>query len=115
MQAPENQPFQADRHRTSRRTFLRGVGVAMALPWLESIPVWGSALARDGTPGPFPRRFAALFMGNGINSKHWWAKGSGADMELGKSLASRVLGELEGGPAGTHDPSTAALIAKLRA
>ena len=25
-------------------------------------------------------------MGNGINSQHWWAKGSGADMELGKSL-----------------------------
>ena len=58
----------------------------MALPWLESIPVWGSAPAVDGTPGPFPRRFAALFMGNGINSQHWWAKGSGADMELGKSL-----------------------------
>ncbi|MSU35827.1 MAG: DUF1552 domain-containing protein [Pedosphaera sp.] len=58
----------------------------MTLPWLESIPVWGVPLAKDGTPGPFPRRFAALFMGNGINSKHWWAKGSGADMELGKSL-----------------------------
>jgi hypothetical protein len=58
----------------------------MALPWLESIPVWGSAPATDGTPVAFPRRFAALFMGNGINSKHWWAKGSGADMELGKSL-----------------------------
>jgi hypothetical protein len=25
-------------------------------------------------------------MGNGINSQHWWAKGSGTDMELGKSL-----------------------------
>jgi hypothetical protein len=25
-------------------------------------------------------------MGNGINSKHWWAKGSGAEMELGTSL-----------------------------
>jgi hypothetical protein len=25
-------------------------------------------------------------MGNGINSQHWWARGSGADMELGKSL-----------------------------
>jgi hypothetical protein len=25
-------------------------------------------------------------MGNGINPKHWWAKGSGADMELSKSL-----------------------------
>ncbi|MEO8425966.1 MAG: DUF1552 domain-containing protein [Verrucomicrobiota bacterium] len=70
----------------SRRRFLRGVGVAMALPWLESIPVWGAALAKDGTPGPFPRRFATLFMGNGINSQHWWAKGFGADMELGKSL-----------------------------
>ena len=58
----------------------------MALPWLESIPVWGIGPAKDGTPGPFPRRFAALFMGNGINSQHWWAKGSGADMELGKSL-----------------------------
>src|SRR5256714_5534521 len=72
--------------RTSRRRFLRGVGVAMALPWLESIPVWGAAPAKDGAPGPFPKRFATLFMGNGINSQHWWAKGSGAGMELGKSL-----------------------------
>ena len=55
----------------------------MALPWLESIPVWGAGPAKDGTPGPFPKRFAALFMGNGINSKHWWAKGSGEEMELG--------------------------------
>jgi len=74
------------KHQTSRRRFLHGVGVAMALPWLESISVWGAEPAKDGTPGPFPKRFAALFMGNGINSKHWWAKGSGADMELGKSL-----------------------------
>jgi hypothetical protein len=58
----------------------------MALPWLESVPVWGTEPARDGTPGPFPKRFAALFMGNGINAKHWWAKGAGAAMELGKSL-----------------------------
>lgn len=70
----------------SRRRFLRGLGVAMALPWLESIPVWGTEPLKDGTPGPFPKRFGALFMGNGINSKHWWAKGSGAEMELGKSL-----------------------------
>src|SRR5882724_9141179 len=75
-----------DRSRIPRRTFLRGVGVAMALPWLESIPVWGVEPPKDGATGTFPRRFAALFMGNGINSEHWWAKGSGADMELGKSL-----------------------------
>ncbi len=71
---------------TSRRRFLRGIGVAMALPWLESIPVWGAEPAEERTPGPFPKSFVALFMGNGINSRHWWAKGSGADMELGKSL-----------------------------
>jgi hypothetical protein len=52
----------------------------MALPWLESIPVWGSANPSG------PRRFAALFMANGINPDEWWAKGSGADMELGKCL-----------------------------
>jgi hypothetical protein len=69
----------------SRRTFLRGAGVAMALPWLESIPTWGSQSATVGAAG-FPKRFATLFMACGINSDHWWAKGSGADMELGKSL-----------------------------
>ncbi len=35
-------------------------------------------------------------------------------VELGKTLAGRVLAELEGGPPGAHDPSTAALIGKLR-
>ena len=25
----------------SRRTVLRGVGVTMALPWMESLTVWG--------------------------------------------------------------------------
>jgi hypothetical protein len=58
----------------------------MALPWLESVPAWGAAPAKDGTAQAFPRRFAALFMGNGINSKHWWATGAGPEMQLGKSL-----------------------------
>jgi hypothetical protein len=69
-----------------RRTFLRGAGVAVALPWLESVPVWGAA-PNGGGPAPQPpRRFAALFMGNGINADHWWARGDGGAMELGKSL-----------------------------
>jgi hypothetical protein len=70
--------------RITRRTVLRGLGVTLALPWMESLPAWGSPA--DGT-GPFPQRFAVLFMGNGINGNHWWAKGSGAEMKLGKSLA----------------------------
>jgi hypothetical protein len=67
--------------RIGRRTFLRGVGVAVALPWLESIPVWGGPAA-----AAFPRRFAVLFMGNGINPNHWYANGAGADMTLSKTL-----------------------------
>jgi len=70
--------------RISRRTFLRGAGVVMALPWLESLPVRG--VDASAAPGRFPQRFAAVFMGNGINPNHWWAKGSGAEMELGKTL-----------------------------
>ena len=73
----------------SRRTLLRGAGVAMALPWLESIRVWGALTpaAPDFDPSAaFPKRFAALFMGNGINGNHWWAKGAGAEMQLSQSL-----------------------------
>jgi hypothetical protein len=56
----------------------------MALPWLESLPVRGVDSA--ASPRLFPQRFAAVFMGNGINPNHWWAKGSGATMELSKTL-----------------------------
>jgi hypothetical protein len=67
----------------SRRTVLRAAGVAMALPWLESLPVLA---ARSDRPRGFPKRFAVLFMGNGINGNHWWARGNGAEMTLSKSL-----------------------------
>jgi len=43
----------------------------------------------------------------GVDSFDQWG------VELGKSLATRVRGELDGGPAGAHDPSTAALIRRL--
>jgi hypothetical protein len=76
----------AERFKINRRTVLRGVGVTMALPWLESMPVWGQQPALEGVGTAFPRRFAALFMGNGINPNHWSAKGAGKDMELSKSL-----------------------------
>src|SRR4051812_18835747 len=67
-----------------RRTIFRGVGVTMALPWLESVPVWGAE--PTPVPGVLPQRFAAVFMGNGINGNHWSAKGAGAEMELSKTL-----------------------------
>jgi Protein of unknown function (DUF1552) len=75
----------------TRRTFLQGVGVTMALPFLESLPGVSTASAAtidpaSGQSNAFPKRFAVLFMGCGVSPDHWWAKGSGAEMELGKTL-----------------------------
>ncbi|MEE3371390.1 MAG: DUF1552 domain-containing protein [Planctomycetota bacterium] len=73
-------------HPLSRRTLLRGLGVSMALPWMESLPVWGEEpSARDHHNTP-PVRMAVLFAGNGFHKNEWWAKGSGKQMELGKVL-----------------------------
>jgi Protein of unknown function (DUF1552) len=74
-----------------RRTFLHGIGVTMALPWMESLSGFGStasmaAAARSRTVAAAPKRFAVVFQGNGINPNHWWAKGSGAAMELSQTL-----------------------------
>ena len=71
----------------SRRAFLRGVGATVALPWLESVPVWGEDAKAGAASGP-PVRFACLFSGNGFHSKEWWAKGEGREMKLGKVLES---------------------------
>ena len=69
----------------TRRMFLKGAGVTMALPWLESTAVWGDDKTKHSASEP-PVRFACLFAGNGFHSKEWWAKGEGAKMELGKVL-----------------------------
>ena len=72
----------------SRRTFLRGLGVSMALPWMESIPVWGDEITSTAqSSSEAPVRMAVLFSGNGYHSKEWWAKGEGKAMELGQVLA----------------------------
>lgn len=70
----------------SRRLFLHGTGVAMALPWLESVPVWGAPLHSPQTTSTPPKRFVVQFMGTGISPVNWWAKGEGAQMELGPCL-----------------------------
>lgn len=71
----------------SRRNFLRGTGVLMALPFLDSLPALASAApAASGPARPYPLRFAAVFVGNGVNANHWWAKGAGAAMELSRTL-----------------------------
>jgi hypothetical protein len=74
------------RQHFTRRTFLRGTGVTMALPWMESLRVWGEETAAAAASEP-PIRLCVTFSGNGFHSKEWWAKGEGRGMELGQVLA----------------------------
>src|SRR3954453_13981217 len=66
----------------SRRPFLRGAGVALALPWLESLPLLAQE-APAADPSKPPLRFACIYFSNGVDPPHYWAKGAGASMEFG--------------------------------
>ncbi|HCU86502.1 MAG TPA: hypothetical protein DGP39_03150 [Verrucomicrobiales bacterium] len=59
----------------------------MALPWMESVRVWGDTRKAAKQASEAPVRMGILFAGCGFHSKEWWAKGEGKAMELGKVLA----------------------------
>ena len=75
-----------DQQNLSRRVLLKGLGFSFALPWLESTHLGANETAVS--PTKKPKRFACMFIGDGISPPHWWSKGDGADMELGSSLKS---------------------------
>jgi hypothetical protein len=58
----------------------------MALPWMESVTVWGDSPSANKPASQAPVRLAVLFSGNGFHSREWWAKGEGKGMELGRVL-----------------------------
>jgi hypothetical protein len=111
----------AERHLSfSRRNFLRGLGVSVALPAFESLgalktlaaPV--SNLATGSTGAPL--RAAFLFFPNGAIPSAWWPQESGDSFALSPTLAPlekvrhqiQVLGGLDqkaayGGPDGAGD------------
>lgn len=68
----------------SRRVVLKGMGLSLALPWLEAGHLWSGEL---DTAARSPQRFVCMFIGDGISPPLWWSKGDGAAMELGESLA----------------------------
>ncbi|MGA3098996.1 MAG: DUF1552 domain-containing protein [Bryobacteraceae bacterium] len=70
-------------NRIPRRAILRGAGVTMALPWLESF----AAKAAATGAATFPKRFGVIFLGCGVNEDYWGSEGSGADMKLSKTLS----------------------------
>lgn len=66
----------------SRRTMLRGAGVALGLPWLEAMVPRASA----ATQAKAPVRMAVLYMANGVNTSAWTPEGVGRDFKLSPTL-----------------------------
>ena len=56
----------------TRKTVLRGAGVALALPWLESIQAQASS-RQSVKP---PTRFGFLYFANGVHPKKWAPDGA---------------------------------------
>jgi hypothetical protein len=66
-----------------RRTFLRGMGVTLALPLLDAMAPALSAGAAMAAP---PRRLGFVYVPNGASMPHWQPKGDGALGELSPTL-----------------------------
>lgn len=66
-----------------RRTFLKGLGTAIALPVMESLLPRGLAAAEALAGGKAaPRRMAFVYVPNGANMADWTPAATGADFEL---------------------------------
>ena len=81
----------------SRRQFLRGVGVTLALPLFESAlpgalgaapaPVAKGAAPLATTASGAPLRMAFVYIPNGVHQENWWPTGEGSAFQLGKTMA----------------------------
>jgi len=76
----------------SRRSFLRGVGVSLALPAFDSLLSLGSvaaagkASALAASPTGAPLRMAFVYVPNGVHQGNWWPKGEGKELLLNKTM-----------------------------
>lgn len=72
----------SSRWQISRRTMVRGLGAAIALPWLETmgqLSAWADGGAAAQTA---PNRMAVLYVPNGVNMADWTPAAEGADFTL---------------------------------
>lgn len=74
----------------SRRTMLRGLGTALALPWLEAMAprlAFADTASAAGTAGEAaPLRMAFMYVPNGMNMQHWTPAEVGSNFTLPKTL-----------------------------
>jgi len=66
----------------SRRTALKGLGVSVALPWLEAMGPQTAWAQGAGTANPAPNRLCVLYVPNGKNMADWTPEREGADFDL---------------------------------
>jgi len=73
--------------RLSRRSFLRGLGVSLALPTLEAMDPPLRLLAETGThPASSPLRLGFVYVPNGANMPDWTPAQTGSDFALPATL-----------------------------
>src|SRR5439155_23876280 len=70
----------------SRRTVLRGLGVSLALPLLDSMVPAMTALGQ--TAAAPVRRLGVFYVPNGMSMPYWWPKTEGPLKELPPTLQS---------------------------
>ena len=66
-----------------RRSFLRGAGVSIALPWLE---VMSPTSARADEPKASPQRMVFVYLPNGMEIEYFTPAAEGTDFELPRIL-----------------------------
>src|SRR5215469_16247657 len=104
----------------SRRTMLRGVGAAAALPWLDSMTPALRAAAK-----PF-NRFGVVYVPNGMIMENYLPKKEGPDYEITPTLSAleplrehfQVLSGLNcvptpGRPGGAHAKATTRFLTDI--
>ena len=69
----------------SRRTVLKGLGTALALPWLEAMAP-AADLAAGKAAEAAPMRMAFFYVPNGVHMPAWTPEGVGTNFELPPTL-----------------------------
>jgi hypothetical protein len=107
----------------TRRTLLRGLGTALALPWLEAMVPHS---ARAAAARRFPNRMAVVYVPNGANMADWTPKETGRDFTLPRILKplesfqkdllvlSGLSAHKADGPSGNHARAMAVFLTGKR-
>src|SRR4051812_27999892 len=83
-------PFISSQNGISRRRFLRGAGILLALPWLDAMqPAFSAAASKEAgaaTAGGTPRRMLAICNNLGLLPDQFFPKQSGREYPLSPYL-----------------------------